>query len=112
MKDGHPTKKFEKKRLGDKSLWAYRAKKSKDEPLIFIPTAIREDLTEWYHDILKHPGFDRLLDTMRVHFNWPGMSKTLETYTLPCDVCQRFKITGNKKYGKLPLASDWDKYGP
>ena len=73
---------------------------------------MRESLTEWYHDSLKHPGKDRLLETMRLHFNWPGMTKSLEDYSKTCDICQRYKITGGRKYGKLPLAVDWDKYGP
>ena len=63
-------------------------------------------------EYFKHPGYDRLLEMMRIHFNWPGITKALLTYSSTCDICQRFKIPGNKKYGKIPLASDWDKYGP
>ena len=110
--EGHPTKVFEKKQLGNRNVWAYRAKREEKESLVFVPTKIREELTEWYHDTLKHPGAERLLATMRTHFNWPGMSKSIEQFTKTCDICQRYKITGNKKYGKLPLATDWDKYGP
>ena len=27
---------------------------------IFIPASLQEDLTEWYHQNLKHPGGDRM----------------------------------------------------
>ena len=99
--------------MGDKSVWAYHPKRgNQEEALVYVPKDLRESLTEWYHDSLKHPGYDRLLETMRLHFNWPGMAKALETYAKTCDVCQRYKITAGRKYGKLPLAVDWDKYGP
>ena len=73
---------------------------------------LREAITEWYHVMLKHPGAERLLATMRTHFNWPGMTKTIENYVKNCDICQKNKITGNKKYGKIPLAEEWDNFNP
>ena len=92
---------------------AYRTKRDQNEvPLVYVPHALRETITEWYHYTLKHPRYDRLLQTMRIHFNWPGMAKALEHYCKAYDVCQRFKITGNKKNGKIPLAEDWKKYSP
>ena len=113
IRNGHPTRVFIRKDLGDKSLWVFYSKRGKeDEALVYVPKDMRESLTEWYHDSLKHPGKDRLLETMRLHFNWPGMTKSLEDYSKTCDICQRYKITGGRKYGKLPLAVDWDKYGP
>ena len=68
IKEGHPTKIFEKNKLGD-NLWAYRSKRWDERSLIFVPKANRETLTEWYHDTFKYPGAERLLFIMRVHFN-------------------------------------------
>ena len=67
IEQSHPTKVFEKKDLGDKELWAYKAKISKHEPLIYIPRGIREELTQWYHDSLRHLGAERLQVTMKQH---------------------------------------------
>ena len=112
IRDGHPTKLFERKELGNKTVWAYRPKRGDEESLVFVPKNMREELTEWYHDTLKHPGAERLLATMRLHFNWPGMKVIIDKFSKTCDICQRQKITGTKKYGKIPLSKDWDKFGP
>ena len=51
-------------------VWAYRTKRDQNEvPLVYVPHALRETITEWYHYTLKHPRYDRLLQTMRIHFN-------------------------------------------
>ena len=112
LKEGHPTKIFVEILLGNETVWAYKAKRGEEEPLVYVPLDLREAIIEWYHVMLKHPGAERLLATMRTHFNWPGMTKTIENYVKNCDICQKNKITGNKKYGKIPLAEEWDNFNP
>ena len=51
-------------------MWAYKSKRGEDNSfLFFIPRTIREELVEWYHDNLKHPGAERLIATISQHFN-------------------------------------------
>ena len=47
IKQGHPTKTFEQKDLGNTELWAYKAKRGNDELLVYIPLKIREELAQW-----------------------------------------------------------------
>lgn len=102
VRDGHPTKLSETKELGSKTVWAYFPKRGDEESLVFVPKNIREALTEWYHNTLKYPGAERLLATMILYFNWSGMKVIIEKCSKTCDICQRQKITGIKKYGKPP----------
>ena len=69
INDGNPTKTFEKKFLGNQELWAYKPKRGDEEAFVYVPRSLREELTEWYHDTLKHPGSEMLLSTMQNHFN-------------------------------------------
>ena len=88
VKGGHPTKVFEKKQLGNKFLRAYHPKREDEESLFFVPKNVWGELSEWYHNNLKHPGTDRLLETIQLHFSFPGMSKALEEYSRTCDIYQ------------------------
>ncbi len=70
---------------------------------IWVPAAMRLHLIKWYHENLQHAGVTRLLNTIEVHFGYPGIRKDLEELIRSCDICQRHKITGKKQYGKIPL---------
>ena len=69
---------------------------------IYVPEACRQSLVEWYHDNLRHSGTKRTSATIRQYFNWPGASTFIEHYVKKCGICQKYKITGAKKYGKIP----------
>ena len=57
LKDGHDTKKFDKIRIGKTSLRIYNTKNiTNNEYKIYAGEALREELVEWYHDKLIHPG--------------------------------------------------------
>ena len=56
----------------------------------------------WYHEILLHPGINRLFNTLRQHYTWPGMMGDIKNYLKPCDACQRGK-RGGKGYGHVPM---------
>ena len=68
LKEGHPTKIFVEILLGNETVWAYKAKRGEEEPLVYVPLDLREAIIEWYHVMLKHPGAERLLATMRTPF--------------------------------------------
>ena len=43
---------------------------------------------------------------MRSHSDWPGANEDVKRHVKSCAKCQRFKITGVKNYGKIPLVVD------
>ena len=66
-----------------------------------IPPRLQHRATEWYHNFLCHPGINRLEMTLRQHYTWRGLSKTVEQVCKACTVCQQYKRR-SAKYGKLP----------
>ena len=52
--------------------------------------------------MLVHPGAERLHNTLRQHFTWPGMQQHIRTFTRHCDACQKGK-RGGKGRGFLPM---------
>ena len=53
--------------------------------------------------MLQHSGAERTSKTVQQHFDWPGAGEQIKKYIQRCSVCQKWKITGVKKYGKIPL---------
>ena len=68
---------------------------------IFIPTAVRNDVTAWYHEYLCHPGATRTEATIRATMTWPGLTKDVQAHCKKCKLCQIHK-KNRKQYGKLP----------
>ena len=68
---------------------------------IVIPKSLQENVLEWYHYILVHPGRDRTLKTISQHFYWKGMANDVQKYCKKCSICQTSKVS-KKKYGLLP----------
>ena len=64
---------------------------------IVIPKSLQENVLEWYHYILVHPGRDRTLKTISQHFYWKGMANDVEKYCKKCSICQTSKVS-KKKY--------------
>lgn len=46
-----------------------------------------------------------MLNTIGLHFGWPGISKQVEDFIRTCDECQKYMITGKRNYGKISLNS-------
>ena len=47
------------------------------------------------------------------HFTFPNLKKMTEDFVTSCGTCQRYKITGKCKYGKVPqLTSALRNYAP
>ena len=70
---------------------------------IFVPPSRREQVMNWYHTMLCHPGQVRMeQQSIKAIYNWPGMRKDITQLIKTCDVCQRCKQTNKNKYGLLP----------
>jgi transposase InsO family protein len=70
---------------------------------VYVPRPIREKILHWYHDCLQHPGVRRMQATIKEHLYWPRIDQDIQTYVKNCSICQTYKITAVKKYGKIPL---------
>ena len=68
---------------------------------VYVPRALREQIMDYYHAILLHPGQNRTYQTMRTHFYWPKMKEEVEAMVASCKICWTWK-RGGKEYGKLP----------
>ena len=68
---------------------------------IFIPTLLRTQVVEWYHELLCHPEETQTELTIHQHLTWPGLRKTVQQVCKKCHTCQMAKTT-KKKYGHLP----------
>ena len=68
---------------------------------IVVPLPLQQQITQWYHLTLCHPGETRTLQTIAQHFYWNGMRETVRKVCQPCKTCQFTKRT-NKRYGHLP----------
>ena len=65
----------------------------------------------WYHEMLCHLGNNHKENTVRQHFDWKGLRKTVHNVCKKCPTCQKDKTT-NHKYGMLPpkqaKTNSWD----
>ena len=68
---------------------------------IYIPACLREEVMNWYHHYLQHPGASRMEKTIGAVVFWPNMSKNIRRLCTTCELCQLAKRTKDK-YGKLP----------
>ena len=58
-------------------------------------------MTKWYHQVLNHPGMNRLYETINVHMYNPGLRTACEQVAGTCDTCQKYKLPG-RGYGEAP----------
>ncbi len=68
---------------------------------IVVPEPLQKRMVEWYHTMLCHPGETRTEESIKQHFYWKNVDKTVHKICKKCDSCQRTK-KGSKKYGHLP----------
>jgi hypothetical protein len=69
---------------------------------IFIPTAIRNPVIDWYHQYLCHPGAMHTKATFRNTMTWPGLTQNVQSFCKTCKLCQ-FNLKTRKQYGKIPV---------
>jgi len=68
---------------------------------IVLPKSMQRKATEWYHDMLLHPGETRMELTIGQHFYWPKMRQTIKHVCGRCHTCQITKKR-TKKLGHVP----------
>ena len=72
---------------------------------------MQEQIVEWYHHFLLHPGETRMTQTIKKKLWWKGMSAQIKEYVASCVTCKKFKKS-RKKYGKLPVKEVNDEIIP
>ena len=70
---------------------------------IWVPKDMRSHLIQWYHISLMHNVATQMLNTIGIHFGYPGIHHDCEELVKKCNKCQCYKITGKRNYGKIPL---------
>ena len=96
---------YVKTSINDVEIWTVHGK-------VFVSKKGRVPLITWYHESLHHAGPERTAKTLRQHFDWPGAVEDIKRHVKKCSICQKSKITGVKKYGKIPLIQDSDPVPP
>jgi Integrase zinc binding domain len=69
---------------------------------IIISKVLQQRTVSWYHLYLKHPGQNRMENTLKSIYWWNNMRKDIALYVKTCRNCQLCKKS-RKKYGHLPL---------
>ena len=64
------------------------------------------DMIDWFHTNLIHPGESRLTETIRQTFYVRGLDKLVRKYVSKCKVCQEAKVTAVQPVGKVPIRSE------
>jgi len=58
---------------------------------IAVPVKLTHRLVSWNHNVLVHPGVERLHNTLRQHYTWPGMLQQIKAHAKHCHACQKGK---------------------
>ena len=66
---------------------------------IALPSIMIQPTIEWFHQVLNHPGRDRMIDTIMARYHHPQLRGAINQFT--CQVCQQNKSQGIG-YGYLP----------
>ena len=77
--------------------------KDHDDPTtqwkIVIPEQMLEETVAWFHQVMGHPGQDRLRRTLVQRYHHNQLRRTIDKFR--CEHCLRHKLSG-KGYGLLP----------
>ena len=87
-------------------LQLYKKDEENKRWLIYIPEAMSEDLIDWFHMNLLHPGESRLTQTICQKFYVRSIDKKVKQYVKTCKECQEAKVTAVQPVGKLPIRSE------
>jgi hypothetical protein len=85
---------YHKIELENEELIAHKGK-------VMVPEALQDRLIEQYHNLLNHPGMNRMEATIRHAFDFRGLREKVEQCCRTCHICQLTKKQ-KKKYGHLP----------
>jgi hypothetical protein len=92
------------------ALWCHRTNPAAPWR-IYLPTASRHQVLQWYHHVQGHPGIERMNKSLSQHFYAPSLKSIVANHVNACTVCQQHKLHGQGA-GALPekeLSSNpWD----
>ena len=71
------------------------------EGRVYIPPCLRDNVLNWYHHYLQHPGANRMYNTIKQTVYWPGLQLQCERLCARCKACQLSKKL-KQKYGMIP----------
>jgi hypothetical protein len=90
----------------DDTLYTYKVVEDVDlihkNNRILVPQSKQQQVLDWYHNILVHPGETRMINTIKLVFTWDGLNTQVKKLVKNCPTCQMCKKAGKKKYGLLP----------
>jgi Integrase core domain. len=58
-----------------------------------MPLNMVDDVMQWFHKTLAHPGITQMYNTISQHFTFPGIKPKIEAFVQTCDTCQRTKLS-------------------
>ena len=67
------------------------------QPLLLVPSTMKKELLERYHDLNHHPGADNTLATLNRYFTWYQMREDVMEHVRTCRDCQLDKPNLNPK---------------
>ena len=67
--------------------------------IIFLSESMPEEIVEWSHIFMAHPGGKRLIESLQQRYHHHKLHHTIDKYK--CEHFQRHKLAG-KGYGLLP----------
>lgn len=73
----------------------------KDKQTMPVPTSLQQEIMNWYHTNLCHPGADRLEQTIRRNFTWKNIRRQARQTCKQCRKCRLLKKK-TRQYGHLP----------
>ena len=77
----------------------YKKDPTQDNWNIALPETMVVDTIRWFHQIMGHPGENRLSELLKQWYHHPSLCQHIEQ--LKCTDCQKYKIPG-QGYGLLP----------
>eukprot|EP00957_Ditylum_brightwellii_P205722 15345114-Ditylum_brightwellii.AAC.1 len=76
---------------------------------VWMPANCWKELTNWYHKNFQHCGEEIMQHTIRNNFKWLGWTTQVDRAVKACKLCQEYKVTRHKNYGKVPMQEDKTK---
>jgi hypothetical protein len=77
----------------------YHKNNNNDNWKITLPDKMVQEVVQWFHQVLGHPGQTRLRETLQQRYYHPHLRRQIDTFR--CEHCQKYKLTG-KGYSLLP----------
>ena len=79
---------YKKEVFGRTTFWAKLSHDGRYR--IWVPPTLRQTLLIWYHDMLQHPGSQRLEKSVWANFTFSLLSELRRKTTASCDVCSKW----------------------